>query len=572
MTPRSPFRHGSAAGLLSMVVAATLTAAPTDGRTTVDEHPGGPRPATGAVRTVEAESEPSATGGFQGTVERLPDTLAFPFAQGAVVAGPLLRGDGVLASSPSATGIPFQRIDLPTTEAVRGVVTWEGRVDPARSVSLRAWDGRAWEPLDSSRGRADAIVTLAGTVGPRHLHDGVVPVMVTGRDPFADDVPNEVAPSFEDPDSYDVAIAHVTDTQYLAEGADASRTRRERATWRRAYTDTMDWIVENADARRIAYTAHTGDLVQNWQHARDDRARARRELVIASAAQSILDRAGLVNSVLPGNHDNQSGADTGRDALFNDFFGPGRYADLARHPRWQAARATYRPWRRGDNANGYVLFSGGGIDFVAVSLGFAVTAEEAAWADGVLERFRDRNAVLLTHAYTGASGRPDGRGGSLSYDGSRVRSRVVRPNPNVFLVLSGHEHGVDIEVRRDVGGPGNHVVELLADYQFYEVRAREVGLGGVHAPSTPLRMGSSFFRLLQLDVGRSEVSVDTYSPLLDDFGATEHDGRHRYDGTEDDFRLPVQLQHRSTSFVTDSLVLAAPADTAKAAAVTPRDR
>lgn len=146
----------------------------------------------------------------------------------------------------------------------------------------------------------------------------------------------------------------------------------------------------------------------------------------------------------------------------------------------------------------------------------------------------------------------------------------MAPNPNVVLVLSGHEHGVNIELRRDVGEPGNHVVELLADYQFYEVTAREAGLGRVLPPGTRLRMGSSFFRLLQFDVDRSEVTVDTYSPFLDDFGATEHDGLRRHDGTEDDFALPVQLRSRTTSFATDSLVLAPPP--AEVEAVSPRGR
>lgn len=553
MTRRSPFRHRSVAGLFSLAVAASLTAGPHD-----------ERPAHAAVvlapEVDDARSVLVAGDGFQGTVRQLPTSLTFPFEQGGVVAGPLQRGDGLVVGSPSATGVPFQRLDLPAGGAAAGgaagrSITWEGRVDPARSVSLRAWNGTAWEPLDTARGRADGVVGLTGVVLPRHVHGDVVPVMVTGRDPFADDLPHQVRPSFDDPASYDVALAHVTDTQYLSEGAVEGRTRRERATWRRAYTDTMHWIADHAVERKIAFTAHTGDLVQNWQYRRDGRAGARRELTVASSAQRILDRSGMVNSVLPGNHDNQSGTDNGRGALFNDRFGPRRYEALARTRSWRAAQATYRPWRRGDNANNYVLFTAAGLDFVAVSLGFSVTRSEAAWADHVLGRYADRNAILLTHAYSSPSTRPDGRGGGSSFDGGRVRNAVVRRNPNVLLVLSGHEHGVNIQLRRDLGRPGNHVVELLADYQFYEVPAGEVGLGRTYTPSTRLRMGSSFFRVLQIDVDRSEVSVDTYSPFLDDFGATEYDGRHRYDGTEDDFRLPIQLQHRSTSFVTDSLVL-----------------
>ena len=49
--------------------------------------------------------------------------------------------------------------------------------------------------------------------------------------------------------------------------------------------------------------------------------------------------------------------------------------------------------------------------------------------------------------------------------------------------------------------------------------------------------------------------MDTYSPLLDEFGSTEYDTLHRYDGTEDNMVLPVDLSSRKTTFKTDSLAL-----------------
>ncbi|OAV62854.1 immunoglobulin-like domain-containing protein [Enteractinococcus helveticum] len=53
---------------------------------------------------------------------------------------------------------------------------------------------------------------------------------------------------------------------------------------------------------------------------------------------------------------------------------------------------------------------------------------------------------------------------------------------------------------------------------------------------------------------------DTYSPHLDDFGATEYDDRSRYNGTEDDTRLPIQLETRRTSFTTDQMMVTTPTD------------
>src|SRR5699024_8856101 len=66
--------------------------------------------------------------------------------------------------------------------------------------------------------------------------------------------------------------------------------------------------------------------------------------------------------------------------------------------------------------------------------------------------------------------------------------------------------------------------------------------------------------MLQIDVDNSELAVDTYSPLLDNFGATEYDDRQRYNGTEDDTRLPIQLETRRTSFSTESVMVTTPTD------------
>ncbi len=503
-----------------------------------------------------------ADSGFQGTVEELPTTREFDYADGEDLTDPLRPGDDQLVTSPAAAGISFQRHDVAVTSADGQRIVWNGEVDPTRSVTLRVWNGAKWEALDTARGQAEGSVVLEANVAERHHHGDVIAVMVTGEDPFADDIPNEVKDSFENPDDYDFALAHLTDTQYLAEGGDEPATEAERKVWKQAYTDMTQWIVDNADERKIAFTAHTGDIMENWHNLTDNREKAMREFEVASAAQKIIDDAGLVQTVLPGNHDNQYGADAGPDALYNDYFGPERYEAVSQHQKWTDAQAEYHPWKPGDNINNYVLFSAGGLDFVVVSLGFDVTAEEQAWANDILAQYADRNAIVLTHAYVTPSSNPDGRGGGLSWDGSRVRDGVVKQNPNVFLVLSGHEHGVNIEVRKDLGQKGNNVVELLADYQFYKVSAEELGLTGIggHNANSLLQFGSSFFRLLQFDVDRAEMSVDTYSPFLENFGATEYDDRNRYNGTEDDFKLPIQLQTRKTSFSTDALVVLDPSE------------
>src|SRR5699024_3366252 len=80
----------------------------------------------------------------------------------------------------------------------------------------------------------------------------------------------------------------------------------------------------------------------------------------------------------------------------NDYFGPERYEALEQTAGWQAAQASYTPWRADDNENHYDLFTAVGLDFIAVHLGFDVTQEELDWASDVLDEYSDRHAMVMT--------------------------------------------------------------------------------------------------------------------------------------------------------------------------------
>lgn len=504
----------------------------------------------------------------QGETAEVPTDVLHVEGESPADVDALVPGDGATLDAAPAADVAFQRFEVPAEGDVAGqTVRWDGVIDPQRLATLHVWDGSAWETLVSARGAVEGPTSLTATLSARHATQGTVHVLVTGTDPFADDIDDGVGTeeptSFADRDAYDFSMVHFTDTQYLSEGAVEQETAEERAVWAKTYTDLVQWVVDNADERGIEYVAHTGDIIENYTRTPADDAmvaQVRGEYEFSSSAQRLLDDAGIPNGVLAGNHDNLTGSDNGPGALYNAYYGPERYEALS--AGWRDA-SYGGPWREGDNQNHYDLFTAGGLDFVAVYLSYGVTDEEAAWADGVLEQFADRNAILLAHDYLAPSTNPDGRGAPFSTpDGRLLYSKVVEPNPNVFLVLSGHEHGVGINVKRDVGTPGNGVVELLADYQFYEVTAQEAGLTeiGGYAPDQGLRLGSSYLRLLQFDVDRSELVVDTYSPWLENFGATEYDDRRRYNGLEDDFTVPVDLTTRTTTLVTDAVALYAAAE------------
>jgi hypothetical protein len=128
-------------------------------------------------------------------------------------------------------------------------------------------------------------------------------------------------------------------------------------------------------------------------------------------------------------------------------------------------------------------------------------------------------------------------------DGRDLYAKVVMPNPNVFLTLSGHTNGVGLNIKHDVGVKGRTVVEMLANHQFFEVNGeRRVG----------------HFRLLQVNLQKGQVTVDTYSPYLDNWDAVEFDTQpgRKYLEEADEFVVPVDLPSRTTSLRTDAIGMA----------------
>ncbi|WP_110207387.1 Ig-like domain repeat protein [Nocardioides daejeonensis] len=570
------------------------------------------------------------TQGYQGKADSVPTQLD-------VAGDPVtkLRSlqpfDQRTIDTASAKGVVFQRYDIEIGEAdEKPVLRWEGVIDPTRTASLRVWNLRSetWEVLTSGRGSETAATVLSAPVRAAYLDKGVVHVMVVGEDPFADDLsPRDASAkddkdSFEDPADYDFAFSHFTDTQYLAEGAAGGTyddwdgvaeesdvmQADEQAIWAAAYNATTQWIADNAEDRKIVYNAHTGDVIENDYYNPDAvdgsgnllrpglAEQVEREFDVTSQFHRVMDEAPLVNQVIAGNHDNQLGNETGPESRFSKTFSADRYYAAAQN--WPAG-ASFHTWdeetapdgsvtRPGrDSQNNYVLFSAGGLDFVAVGLSYGVTKEEVAWADSIFKRYKDRNGILLSHDYLKPSTAPDARGAGFSApDGAFLYKNVVEKNANVFLVLAGHEHGVGTNVRANVaGGVSVHhnVVELLADYQFYTVPAGQLfpdkvdGDGNIdlngdgridHVATERLQFGASFMRMLQFDVEESTVSVDTYSPYFKEFGATEYDIRPaggqtkpRYNGAEDNMVLPIDLSTRKTSFQTDSLAVYLPTET-----------
>jgi LPXTG-motif cell wall-anchored protein len=137
-----------------------------------------------------------------------------------------------------------------------------------------------------------------------------------------------------------------------------------------------------------------------------------------------------------------------------------------------------------------------GHDFIILYLGFGTedTPETISWANEVLRKHADRNAILGMHAYLEYDA-------TLSNMSQNVFDKIIVPNENVKMVIGGHYHGVTKRISKiqNQDGSTREVLEMLADYQ-----------GGPNG-------GDGYVRLLTFDPIAGKVDIKTYSPLLDDY-------------------------------------------------------
>jgi hypothetical protein len=269
----------------------------------------------------------------------------------------------------------------------------------------------------------------------------------------------------------------VPDTQYYTNNVNNNQY----------FYDQTNWIVANKDALNIAFVSQFGDCVQSG-NTYDS------EWQVVNTAWSMLENpvtTGLVDGMAyglnVGNHDQTpiGGGSSASTLKFNQYFGISRFQ----------GRGYYGGHYGSDNDNHHDLFSAGGMDFIVLNLEYDTTPEQDVldWADALLKTYSNRRAILTTHYLieTDNSANPNAFGaqGQIIYDN-------LKDNPNLFLMLCGHNHG---EGRRYDIFNGNTINTLLADYQDYP-----------HG-------GNGFLRIMEFRPAENKIYVSTYSPSLDQF-------------------------------------------------------
>jgi hypothetical protein len=405
-----------------------------------------------------------------------------------------------VVSSDDAYRFPYQRLVLSAGSGADALkagsqLVWTGATEGRNELQLSVWNAATakWRRVDAQTASAQGRVTLTAALVAGDITAGRVDVLVQNGPRTKPTLSTALLPKFQDPGAYDFSFVHFTDAQYLTE------------SYPQVYTSAMAWILANRDARKVAFVANTGDMIQNYVLADESPARANAEFTRASRIQGLLDDAGLPNSVLPGNHDDSYARD---NSLFNQYFPPSRYTGDS----WFGDSVTPQ-----DNSTNYTTFERDGARFIVLSLGYGYSQRDLQFAQAVVAAHRDANVIVATHEHVTPmddrtalpADRVDGNN-RWNSRGDVLWNTLIAPNRNVVMVLSGHLTGVGKITTENAGGiPGHSVVEMVADYQEHRTNdgARATG----------------FDRLLQVDLGSGTVAVNTYSQPLDAYYAYPYD-------------------------------------------------
>ena len=226
-----------------------------------------------------------------------------------------------------------------------------------------------------------------------------------------------------------------------------------------------EWIVDNERKENIKLVVQTGDEVDNgwceWQWKNFDQ--------LYSPF-----RGKLPYVFVAGNHELGVKLQMWDAYLARDFV-----SAIPRVNTYERGKAVY------------ATFEAGGEKFIIVGAGFDAELEAADWMNSVLKYHSDYTAILIFHGYLKAKG-------EYLNIGAKLFERVVKPNPNVKLVLCGHCTGntsyraEEIDDNGD-GTPDRTVHAMMYCYQDW---AQDCGQ----------------MRLLTFDTATRSLAVNTFSP------------------------------------------------------------
>ncbi len=312
-----------------------------------------------------------------------------------------------------------------------------------------------------------------------------MPQLWAADGPYADAVLKDGEPPAIEAGSFTVAV--LPDTQNYSEKFPAN------------FLAQTQWIVDQQQARNIAFVLHLGDITNHntapeWQNA--------------VKAMDLL-HGKVPYAMVPGNHDySANGRCADRTTQLNEYF------PLARFQEQGTLGGTYdkEPERM---ENSYHLYSVGDRKLVVIGLEFGPRRDVVRWANEVAARHADREAILITHAYMYFD--------ETRYDWKKYGTKQ-NWNPHAYVVakatnddvLDGEELWTELVSRHE-----NFIMTLnghVLNDGLGRIATATPGHRDVHQMLVNFQMkphgGDGWLRLLEFRPDGQTVQVCDYSPVL----------------------------------------------------------
>ena len=205
------------------------------------------------------------------------------------------------------------------------------------------------------------------------------------------------------------------------------------------------WIIDNRTSKNIVFVSHMGDVIDGawppiivpqatqWANAQNAMS------TIANAVPS------MPYSVCKGNH----------DSGFETYFGASRYAGASWYP--SGANNGYK------NVDHFQVFSAPEYgQILHINLTDVPGTDDLSWAQNVINNFPHIPTVISTHDYLTHDG-------VRSTVGNTLWNNLIKSNPQVFLVLCGHDYGSGTTPGTahlsSLNNVGEAVMQVISDYQ-----------------------------------------------------------------------------------------------------------
>jgi len=281
------------------------------------------------------------------------------------------------------------------------------------------------------------------------------------------------------------------------------------------------WIADNQKALNIKQVLITGDLVgyNGIKELRPEVNDVTGEQQWQAISRIMTRLDGKVPYIFcTGNHDYGIQSAENRETGVNRYFTPGR--NPANQPFFIECGPNSFGEKTLENA-AWRFPLPGGRHLLVISLAFAPTAGEAAWAKELAARaeYKDDFGILLTHAYLDKKGKRIAKDKyQLNLDGGftgeEIWQKLVRLSPNIRMVICGHIAVPDvweggISYAKDVNDAGKEVYQMAFNTQA-------IG-GGWHGNG-----GDGWLRLLEFTPDLTTIKVRTFSPLFAISPSTRH--------------------------------------------------